>query len=144
MGNFVKEIKHLEYKWCFFCQYIPPRFVCKFQSATDPILVYMKKGAKYPKTPGWVKSVYFKSSNGKKDTDHPCARPQPVVLRILRDFFRPGDYVIDPFAGSDTTGVSCRQLSIKSDTCEIDPVMYKTGLMRNSQGYLFENKKEQQ
>ena len=142
MGRVIKEIKALEYKWCFYCRYIPPRFVCRFMSEMDPILVYMKKGAKYPRTPQWISSVYFKPSTGKKDTDHPCARPRIVVKRILNDFFKPGDYVIDPFAGSDTTGVSCRQLNIKSDTCEIDPAMYKTGLLRNEQGYLFENKKE--
>jgi DNA modification methylase len=46
--------------------------------------------------------------------------------------------VIDPFAGSDTTGVACRELNLKYDTCEVDPKMYTTGVHRHKQGGLFE------
>lgn len=60
------------------------------------------------------------------------------MKEILKDCFRPDEYVIDPFAGSDTTGRAARELSLKWDSCEIDPKMYQTGIARHAQGILFE------
>ncbi len=39
----------------------------------------------------------------KERTGHPCQMPEPVLERIVRVSSRPGDLVLDPFAGSGTT-----------------------------------------
>lgn len=140
MGDTIKAVKRLEYRWAIFCNYIPPRYIAGFESILDPILLFMRPGEKYPMRPMKIRQIYEKVSQGKCDTHHPCARPFVIVKNILRDWFDENEYVVDPFGGSDTTGVACRQLNLKYDTCEIDPRMYKYGLERNKQTYLFEQK----
>jgi len=135
----IKAVRGLEYRWSLFVSYMPPRHICRFQSCIDPILIYQPPGAKWP-NPGYeINQIYFNASTGKKDTRHPCARPFKSVKQILYQVFGPGKkYIIDPFAGSDTTGVACRELGFEWETCEIDPEMYETGLARHAQGFLFE------
>lgn len=74
------------------------------------------------------------------DSGHPCARPIEVSRALLLDWFIQGEYIVDPFAGSDTTGVACREMLNPYDTCEIDPKMYVYGKRRHSQMLIFENK----
>jgi tRNA G10 N-methylase Trm11 len=42
--------------------------------------------------------------------DHDTQKPVPLMEALVRDFTDPGDLVVDPFAGSGTTGVACRRL----------------------------------
>lgn len=39
--------------------------------------------------------------------DHPCPKPESLMDRLVRDFTNPGELILDPFAGSGTTGVAC-------------------------------------
>jgi len=41
---------------------------------------------------------------------HPCEKPVELMEHIIRSSTRPGALVLDPFAGSGTTGVACRNL----------------------------------
>lgn len=126
----------LEYKHLLLCKYIPPRYIGCYFSDHDPILYFSRPGEKmYYRKGKYIPQAFMKPSTGKKDTRHPCARPIEIVSKLLHLFFKPGEYIIDPFAGSDTTGYACRDLGIKYDTCEIDPEMYKTGISRNSQNF---------
>jgi site-specific DNA-methyltransferase (adenine-specific) len=43
-------------------------------------------------------------------SDHPTTKPLALMLEIVADFTDPGDIVLDPFAGSGTTGVACLRL----------------------------------
>ncbi len=141
MAKFIKTIRNLEYRWMFFCEYIPPRYAACFEVRMDPILYLAIPGAPWPRGPKEKRltQMYRTVSDlHHSDTKHPCARAPKVVKRIIRDWFRPGEVIVDPFAGSDTTGVGCQQLGVKYHTCEIDPELYKTGLARHEQGYLFE------
>jgi len=42
--------------------------------------------------------------------DHPCRRPVALYSKIIRGFTNEGDTVLDPFMGSGTTAVACKQL----------------------------------
>jgi len=141
IGPVCKAVDALEYRWCLTCRYMPPRYVGNLQSFTDFILVYLPFGSSLPsRINGKSKpQEYYHASKGRPDTAHPCARPYETVLDILRHWFDRNEYVIDPFAGSDTVGVACRKLDLKWDSCEVDPEMYKTGKARHSQGLLFED-----
>jgi DNA modification methylase len=110
------------------------------QSYFDAILYFAKPESPWPdKVGGKCKpQEYVKYSTGKSDTNHPCARPFKNVKQILRDWFKEGERIVDPFAGSDTTGRAARELNLKWDSCEIDPKMYETGIERHRQGILFE------
>ena len=46
----------------------------------------------------------------REDRPHPTTKPLSLMLEILADFTDPGDLVLDPFAGSGTTGVACIRL----------------------------------
>ena len=48
---------------------------------------------------------------GKKETKHPTEKPQPIFEKLLQHFTRKGDLVLDPFAGSGTTAICCRNLN---------------------------------
>ncbi len=41
---------------------------------------------------------------------HPTTKPLPLMRQIVEDFTSPGDLVLDPFAGSGTTGIACKML----------------------------------
>jgi DNA modification methylase len=50
------------------------------------------------------------SPTGKEKTGYPSQKPEGVVRRIVQASSRPGDRVLDFFAGSGTLGVVARQL----------------------------------
>lgn len=138
LAEFVRAFKNLKYRWMLLCHYIPSRYVARFQSQIDPILYFSLPGEKWPSFPYCRRQIYTKISTGKKDTRHPCGRPLNVVGEIISDWFRPGELILDPFAGSDTVGYACRKLGIKCRSYEIDPEMYLHALARHSQTMLFE------
>lgn len=141
LGDTIKCFTRLNYQWFVLCCYMPPRFISSYVSEYDIILYFSRKRDRmYYRYGKKISQRYLRPSNGRSSTTHPCARPAEIVQRILHQFFKPGEYVIDPFAGSDTTGVACRDLGIKYDTCEIDPKMYETGMARHKQKFLFEQK----
>lgn len=52
---------------------------------------------------------------------HPTTKPLPLMLALVEHFTRVGDLVLDPFAGSGTTGVACKQLGRSFLGFEISP-----------------------
>jgi site-specific DNA-methyltransferase (adenine-specific) len=60
---------------------------------------------------GWcdepLKVDYTKGS-GKK---HSTQKPIPVMEYLIKKFTKEGDTIFDPFAGSGTTGVACKNLN---------------------------------
>lgn len=142
LGKLIKTMRKMEYQWCIYEMHIPSRYAAGYQIRVDPIVIFRLPGTKYPSggANGFkIDQIFQQVSNGYgKDTLHPCARHIKTVRGILKSFFKEGDYIIDPFAGSDTTGVACRQLGIDFDTCEIDVIMHDHGVKRNSQMYLYQ------
>ncbi len=57
------------------------------------------------------KAIYYEATRERGDARaHPTAKPLALMLALVEHFSRPGDLVLDPFAGSGTTGVACRML----------------------------------
>ncbi|WP_024356354.1 DNA-methyltransferase [Leucobacter chironomi] len=50
------------------------------------------------------------SPTGRERTGYPTQKPLGVVRRIVQASSRPGDWVLDPFAGSGTTGAAAAEL----------------------------------
>jgi site-specific DNA-methyltransferase (adenine-specific) len=48
--------------------------------------------------------------NGRGDRVHTTQKPIGLMLRLVEQFTNPGDVVLDPFAGSGTTGIACLAL----------------------------------
>ncbi len=74
-----------------------------------PGLVGPEKAArgKLPTDTWWHTIV---SPTGKEKTGYPTQKPLGVIRRIIQASSRPGDLVLDFFAGSGTVGAACREL----------------------------------
>ncbi|VTS05275.1 DNA-methyltransferase [Tuwongella immobilis] len=57
----------------------------------------------------------------KERTNHPCQMPEAILERILRVSTNPGDWVLDPFAGSGTTLAVAKRLGRQFLGCELSP-----------------------
>lgn len=61
---------------------------------------------------------------------HPTQKPLGLIETLIRQFTDPGDLVIDPFAGSGTTGVACRRLGRRFLGWEKDPKFNAAAMKR--------------
>lgn len=61
---------------------------------------------------------------------HPCPKPLPLMEALVRDFTEPGELVLDPFAGSGTTGVACKRLGRRFLGWERDPKFHAAAVKR--------------
>lgn len=104
-----------------------------------PKLVGPEKAArgKLPTDTWWMTIV---PTHGKERTGYPTQKPERLLERILLASSRPGDVVVDFFAGSGTTGVVAERLGrrwiLVDDNPEAIAVMKKRlkGLVRRSEG----------
>jgi len=74
-----------------------------------PGLVGPEKAArgKLPTDTWWHTIV---ATNGKEKTGYPTQKPLGILNRMIRASSNPGELVLDFFAGSGTTGMSCLEL----------------------------------
>lgn len=61
---------------------------------------------------------------------HPTTKPVDLMAEIIEDFTDPGDLVLDPFAGSATTGVACLRLGRSFLGIERDPAYFEIACRR--------------
>lgn len=54
-------------------------------------------------------------------TGHETQKPLALMEALIRDFTDPGETILDPFAGSGTTGVACKRLGRAFIGWERDP-----------------------
>lgn len=52
---------------------------------------------------------------------HPTMKPIPLFGRLIRNSSKPGDIVLDLFAGSGTTAIACEELGRRAYLMEYDP-----------------------
>ncbi len=63
-------------------------------------------------------------SKGKNGISHPCVMPLQVMKNII-GILPKDSTIIDPFMGSGTTGIACKQLGRDFIGCEIDKEYYE-------------------
>ncbi len=61
---------------------------------------------------------------------HMTEKPLPLMESLIRDFTDPGDLILDPFAGSGTTGVAAIRLGRRFIGWERDPKYHAIALKR--------------
>lgn len=111
----------------------------------DEILVEAKTGAlrkliDYRKTPPRPYNSYKVPGNVwhfprvryrmAEYENHPSQKPEALLERIILASSRPGDVVLDPFAGSFTTPAVALRLGRKAIGIELNDAYYKIGLRR--------------
>lgn len=55
---------------------------------------------------GWIEQA-VDANFSRTPREHETQKPLPLMERLVRDFTDPGELILDPFAGSGTTGVAC-------------------------------------
>jgi DNA modification methylase len=61
---------------------------------------------------------------------HPAQKPQWLLGALLRDFTDVGEMVVDPYAGSGTTGFMCKRLGRRFVGWEKDPKVHAAAVKR--------------
>jgi len=84
---------------------------------SDQIEINSDCGEKDPLTSVW----YIPHSIPLNERVHPAQMPQLLAERIIGQGSKKGDLVLDPFAGSGTTGVVCKILGRQHIGIEINP-----------------------
>ncbi len=83
-----------------------------------------------------MKNVWRISTPSKEEKrygKHPTQKPMELVARCLRASTNPGDLVLDPFAGSATTGVVALALGRRFIGCERENRYVQIGVRRLSE-----------
>lgn len=73
------------------------------------------------KNPGDVWEISNVKNRHPEKTSHPCQFPEELVERFVRSLTKPGQTILDPFAGSGTVGAVCNRLDRKSVLVERAP-----------------------
>ena len=88
-------------------------------SQWQPILIYGEDVSGFGSVNGILKSdrIHFTGGSAKIRTDdgegHTCPKPLGFVNRLVARFSGNDETILDPFAGSGTTGVACFNLNRK-------------------------------
>lgn len=69
-------------------------------------------------------------SQARDDRSHPTEKPIELMEKLIRDFTDPGDLILDPFAGSGTTGVAAIRLGRRFIGWERDPKYHAIAVKR--------------
>lgn len=73
---------------------------------------------------------YTRANNGRTPNPHPTTKPLGLMRDIVIDFTDPGDLILDPFAGSGTTGVAAIQLGRRFIGWEKDAAYHEIAMRR--------------
>jgi len=91
----------------------------------------------FPK--GTLSNVWKIGKNTAKVTDekHSAIMPMSLPLKVLENFSKLDDIILDPFSGSGTTAVACKELGRKFIGIEINSKYCEIAQRRLAQEYLF-------
>lgn len=70
---------------------------------------------------------------GKTKTDHPNEKPINLFKNLVEKHSNMGDLILDPFAGSGTTGLACRECDRNFILIERDPTYFELSKTRLNQ-----------
>ncbi|HQM01167.1 MAG TPA: DNA methyltransferase [Ruminococcus flavefaciens] len=110
--------KHLKYYWtsCYLTPGQPtPLRQRQVNTSWKPLLVYSNYEGYTGKTFGDV----YTSPQPKKD-NHEWEQSEEGMLAIIKQVCLPGQYILDPFCGSGTTGLAALEFGCLFDGIDID------------------------
>jgi hypothetical protein len=95
-----------------------------FRGACDPVLIASRT------PPGRVDKAAVKNwfqADYEIPRKHPYSKPPGLIAYILARVCRPGDLVLDPFAGSGASRDAAEELGLRWAGADIDPAYAETG-----------------
>lgn len=72
-------------------------------------------------TKGFSTSTIVREKRPRRNDLHPTMKPIGLIAKLLKNSCVAGDRVLDPFAGSGSTLITCEQLGLKAAVVELDP-----------------------
>ncbi len=98
----------------------------KLLNTYQPILHYCFGEKPLNFSPDWnderfdIWNIATPQSNFKEGRDHPTQKPLELMERLVRIGCKPGELVLDPFAGAGTTALACKNNNRAFITIEKD------------------------
>lgn len=106
-----------------------PAYHNHYMSDLEYVVVIREKGTYFSEEKDIdIYRKWFIASCSKKF--HPAQKPVELIKRFVRVSSAEGDVIFDPFMGSGTTGVACKELGRDFIGCEIDRKYYDIALER--------------
>ncbi|MCK5176660.1 MAG: site-specific DNA-methyltransferase [Candidatus Aenigmarchaeota archaeon] len=105
-----------------------------FRRQYEQVLVGFKGNVPIPKKA--MSDVIFEKKVRGIALLHSCQKPERLIRLLIKQYSKEGDIVIDPFVGSGTTAITCKQLGRKCIGIELDKKYYNTIVNRLKQGVL--------
>lgn len=104
----------------------------KYLTDTEYCLFFREKGVKIFGTYDTKRTWYATKSNAQEKElyNHPTVKWLPMIENFVINSSEIDDLVIDPFLGSGTTGVACKNLNRSFIGCEINPTYYEVAKQR--------------
>jgi len=101
------------------------------------IILYMKKGRRL--LPYRRSGILHVERLATKKNVHPTEKPVQLIETLVKMSTDPADYVIDPFSGSGSTSLACKNLGRDSIAFDVDEEYVKVGNARLAEGSLFDD-----
>ena len=92
----------------------------------------------------WFSDIQLVKNVSKSDYPHPCPVPVELMERIIKLTTNEGDLVVDPFAGSGSTGVACVNTNRRFIGFEIDTLYSDMANERMAEAIVKKEKMEEE
>lgn len=90
-----------------------------YQWKHEPCWYGWKDGAAHYFVDDRKQSTVLEFDKPKRNGEHPTMKPVELFEKLVENFSRPGENVLDSFGGSGTTMVACEKLGRKAFLCEL-------------------------
>jgi len=103
-----------------------------YLSDVEYLLFFREKGVPITGTYESKSKFYISGSNtsDKKEYDHPTIKPIKMVKNLILNSSKEYDVILDPFIGSGTTAVACKELNRMCIGFELDNDYYNIAINR--------------
>ena len=97
----------------------------KYRPSYETILVASKDPDDYAFYPQYSSNVLVYKPHIPQNGERPTQKPVDLIQHLLKNHTKKEDIILDPFMGSGTTGVACKQLRRNFIGYELDPNYFK-------------------
>jgi hypothetical protein len=114
-----------------------PQFTGDRPAAGAEAIVAAHRAGKKRWNGGGKRNVYRHAVNGDRGAKpHPSTKPEALMCELIADFTDASDLILDPYAGSGTTGVAAKRLGRRAILIEREEKYCEVAAKRLSQGAL--------